>query len=111
MSGQTDTLPRRIVIVGGIAGGMSCAARARRLDEHAQVILLERGDQVSVATCGLPYYVGGEITDAARLQVQTPRSLAASLDLDVRVRHEVIGLDPERRLVTVRSEAGVGTIA
>ena len=66
---------------------------------------------MSVATCGLPYYLGGEeFTDAARLQVQTPRSLEASLDLDVRVRHEVIGLDPERRLVTVRSEAGVGTI-
>jgi len=102
--------PRRIVIVGGVAGGMSCAARARRLDEHAGIVLLERGDHVSVATCGLPYYLGGEIEDAARLQVQTPRSLAASLDLDVRVQHEVIGLDPERRTVTVRSAAGVGTI-
>lgn len=102
--------PQRIVIVGGVAGGMSCAARARRLDEHAEIVLLERGDHVSVATCGLPYYLSGEIEDPARLQVQTPRSLAASLDLDVRVRREVIALDPERRTVTVRSEAGVDTI-
>ncbi len=112
MSGlRPQDRPRRIVIVGGVAGGMSCAARARRLDEHAQIVLLERSDHVSVATCGLPYYLGGEIEDAALLQVQTTRSLRASLDLDVRVRHEVIGLDPERRIVTVRSKAGVGAIA
>jgi NADPH-dependent 2,4-dienoyl-CoA reductase/sulfur reductase-like enzyme/rhodanese-related sulfurtransferase len=107
---KPPAVPHRIVIVGGVAGGMSCAARARRLDEHAEIILLERGDHVSVATCGLPYYLSGEIEDPAKLQVQTPRSLAASLDLDVRVRHEVIGLDPDRRTVTVRSEAGVGTL-
>ncbi|MFN8520930.1 MAG: FAD-dependent oxidoreductase [Chloroflexota bacterium] len=107
----TGPVRRRIVIVGGVAGGMSCAARARRLDEHAQIVLLERGDHVSVATCGLPYYLGGEITDEARLQVQTPRSLAASLDLDVRVRHEVTGLDVEHRTVTVRSDTGVEALA
>lgn len=102
---------RRIVIVGGVAGGMSCAARARRLDEHAEIVLLERGGHVSVATCGLPYHVSGEITDASPLQVHTPASLAASLDLDVRVRHEVTGLDVEARTVTVRSEQGTRTLA
>src|SRR5690606_37859592 len=82
----------RIVIVGGVAGGMSAAARARRLDESAEIVVLERGEHVSFANCGLPYYVGGEIFDEDALLVQTPEKLAASLALDVRPRHEVIGL-------------------
>lgn len=98
--------PRRIVIVGGVAGGMSCAARARRLDEHAQITVLERGDHVSFANCGLPYYVGGEIDDRNVLLVQTPASLRASLALDVRIRHEVTGIDAQRRRVTVVSDRG-----
>ena len=72
----------RIVIVGGVAAGMSAAARARRLDEHAEIIVLERGNHVSFANCGLPYYVGGEIADRSSLLVQTPESLKAALDLD-----------------------------
>lgn len=108
---RTSGEPRRIVVVGGIGGGMSCAARARRLDEHAQIIVLERGDRASVATCGLPYYIGGEIGDPASLEVQTPETLAASLRLDVRVGHEVIALDPEARVLTVRSADGVATVA
>lgn len=84
---------RRVVVVGGVAGGMSCAARARRLDEHADIVVLERGEHVSFANCGLPYHVGGEIGHAADLLVQTPQSLRDALALDVRVRHEVIGLD------------------
>lgn len=98
--------PRRIVIVGGVAGGMSCAARARRLDESAKIVVLERGEHVSFANCGLPYYVGGEIDDPARLLVQTPASLAASLDLDVRPRHDVVALDAAAREVTVRTPQG-----
>ncbi|MBN9612502.1 MAG: pyridine nucleotide-disulfide oxidoreductase, partial [Actinobacteria bacterium] len=67
----------RIVIVGGVAAGMSAAARARRLDEHAEIIVLERGDEVSFANCGLPYYVGGEIQDRDSLLLHTPASLRA----------------------------------
>lgn len=99
-------MSRRIVVVGGVAGGMSCAARARRLDESAEIIVLERGAHVSFANCGLPYYVGGEITDRDRLLVQTPESLKASLDLDVRTGHDVIGLDAGAREVLVRTPAG-----
>lgn len=97
----------RLVVVGGVAGGMSCAARARRLDETAEIVVLERGPYVSFANCGLPYYVGGEIADRDRLLVQTPESLRGALALDVRPGHEVIGVDPARRTVTVRSAAGV----
>lgn len=100
----------RIVVVGGVAGGMSAAARARRLDEHAEIIVLERGEHPSYANCGLPYYVGGEIADPASLLVQTPESLAASLALDVRVRHEVTGLDAEARTVRVSGPGGEETL-
>jgi len=97
----------RLVVVGGVAGGMSAAARARRLDESAEIVVLERGPHVSFANCGLPYFVGGEITDPERLLVQTPESLRGALALDVRTGHEVVGLDPEARTVTVRTPAGV----
>lgn len=96
----------RIVIVGGVAAGMSAAARARRLDEHAEIIVLERGPYVSFANCGLPYYVGGEIADRARLLVQTPESLRAALDLDVRTHQEVVDLDADAKSVTVRTAEG-----
>ena len=96
----------KIVIVGGVAGGMSCAARARRLDEAAEIIVLERGEHVSFANCGLPYYVGGEITDPGALLVQTPASLRAALDLDVRTRHDATGLDADRKVVTVNTPDG-----
>ena len=96
----------KIVIVGGVAGGMSCAARARRLDEAAEIVVLERGEHVSFANCGLPYYVGGEITDPGALLVQTPTSLRAALNLDVRTRHDVTGLDADRKVVTVRTPDG-----
>ena len=101
----------RMVIVGGVAGGMSCAARARRLDETAQIVVLERGAHVSYANCGLPYYVGGEIVDPAALLVQTPESLRAALALDVRTGHDVTGVDVEQRIVTVESPTGTERIA
>lgn len=97
---------KRVVIVGGVAGGMSCAARARRLDESAEIVVLERGEHVSYANCGLPYYVGGEIESADSLLVQTPERLRAALNLDVRTGHEVVAIDPGAREVTVRSSAG-----
>lgn len=96
----------RIVIVGGVAGGMSCAARARRLDEGAEIIVLERGAHVSFANCGLPYFVGGEITEERSLLVQTPESLRAALALDVRTGSEVTALDTTAKSVTVRTEDG-----
>jgi len=95
--------------VGGVGGGMSCAARARRLDERAEILVLERGEHVSVATCGLPYHLGGEVEERA-LQVQSPESLRAALDLDVRPRHEVVGLDTAARTVAVRTPDGDETI-
>lgn len=93
----------RIVIVGGVAGGMSCAARARRLDESAEIVVLERGTHVSFANCGLPYFVGGEITEERSLLVQTPASLRAALALDVRTRSEVTALDTTAKTVSVQS--------
>nr|WP_297426930.1 FAD-dependent oxidoreductase [uncultured Actinotalea sp.] len=96
----------RIVIVGGVAGGMSAAARARRLSEDAEIVVLERGELVSFANCGLPYHVGDEIPDRSALLLQTPESLAAALRLDVRVRHDVTAIDRERRQVHVRRLRG-----
>ena len=101
----------RLVIVGGVAGGMSAAARYRRLDENAEIVVLERGGEVSFANCGLPYYVGGEIVDEASLLVATPESLRASLDIDVRTRTEAVALDAERRELTVRTAEGESTLA
>lgn len=92
----------KLVIIGGVAAGMSAAARARRLDEKAEIVVFERGPHVSYANCGLPYYVGGEIVDDADLLLHTPRSLKDVLDLDVRIHHEVTGIDPEAKTVTVR---------
>ncbi|WP_024285734.1 FAD-dependent oxidoreductase [Cellulomonas sp. KRMCY2] len=101
----------KIVIVGGVAGGMSAAARARRLAEDAQIVVLERGEFVSFANCGLPYHLGEEITDRSALLVQTPESLAAALALDVRTGHEVTSIDRVARTVTVRSAGGTEVIS
>jgi NADPH-dependent 2,4-dienoyl-CoA reductase/sulfur reductase-like enzyme/rhodanese-related sulfurtransferase len=101
----------KIVIVGGVAAGMSAAARARRLDEGAEIVVLERGEHVSFAGCGLPYHVGGEIDSADGLLVQTPASLAAALNLDVRTHHDVIALDADARTLQVRTPDGEQTIS
>ena len=92
----------KVVIVGGVAGGMSAATRLRRLDEHAEIVVFERGEYVSFANCGLPYYVGGVITDRNALLLQTPDSLAARFAIDVRTCHEVTAIDREAREVRVR---------
>ncbi len=97
---------RRIVVVGGVAGGMSAAARARRLDERASIIVLEQSDHVSFAGCGLPYQLSGEIADRDTLLLHTPASLRASLDLDVRTRHRVTAVDRAARTVTVAAQGG-----
>lgn len=92
----------KVIIVGGVAGGMSAATRLRRLSEDAQIVVLERGNHVSFANCGLPYYVGGLIAERDALLLQTPESLAARFALDVRVRSEVVAIDTAARTVTIR---------
>lgn len=99
----------RIVVVGGVAGGMSAAARARRLAEDAQIVVLERGEYVSFANCGLPYHVSDEIPHRSALLVQTPESLRAALNLDVRTGHEVVAIDRAARTVTAVHTTAAGT--
>ncbi|WP_040437397.1 FAD-dependent oxidoreductase [Aestuariimicrobium kwangyangense] len=98
-----STPPRRIVIIGGVAGGMSAATRLRRLDESLDIVVVERTNHVSYANCGLPYYVGGVITERQSLLLQTPASLGARFRLDVRVATEVTAIDPDQRVVTLRA--------
>lgn len=100
MSGSSSA-PLRVVIVGGVAGGMSTATRLRRLDEHAQITVLEKSGHVSYANCGLPYFVGGVIEHEEDLLLQTPERLFDRFRLDVRVHHEVTSIDPVARTVTV----------
>jgi NADPH-dependent 2,4-dienoyl-CoA reductase/sulfur reductase-like enzyme/rhodanese-related sulfurtransferase len=95
----------KVVIVGGVAGGMSTATRLRRRDEFAEIVVFERSEHVSFANCGLPYYVGGAIADRRSLLLQTPQSLAARFRIDVRVRHEVTGIDRAAKTVRVRDLA------
>ena len=96
---------QRIVIVGGVAGGASAAARARRLCELCEIIVFERGPHVSFANCGLPYFVGGEIIEQDSLLLQTPETLRARFNLDVRVSTEVVAVDRARQIVKVRELA------
>lgn len=97
---------RRVVIVGGVAGGMSAATRLRRLDEDASIVVIERSGHVSYANCGLPYYVGGVIEEEQDLLLQTPERLFERFRLDVRVGTEVVAIDPSAHTVTVRPTDG-----
>lgn len=96
----------KVVIIGGVAGGASCATRLRRLDESAEIVILERGDHVSYANCGLPYYVGGKIEREESLTVASPGFLRARFGIDVRVRSEAVGIDTEKNVVRVRERDG-----
>ena len=91
----------KVVIIGGVAGGASAAARLRRLDEKAEIIMLEKGEYISFANCGLPYYIGGEIKQKSALTLQTPRSFNARFNVDVRTLSEAVKIDPARKVVTV----------
>ncbi|MDH6235740.1 FAD-dependent oxidoreductase [Cryobacterium sp. CG_9.6] len=93
----------KTLIVGGVAGGMSAATRLRRLDEQAEIVVFERGQYVSFANCGLPYYVGGLIENRSELLLQTPESLTSRFRLDVRINNEVTSIDRAARTVTVRN--------
>ena len=96
----------KVVIIGGVAGGASCATRLRRLDESAEIVILERGDHVSYANCGLPYFVGGKIEREESLTVASPGFLRARFGIDVRVRSEAVGIDVEKKTVRVREREG-----
>ncbi len=93
----------KVVIVGGVAGGATAAARLRRLDEEAQVVVFERSGYVSYANCGLPYYIGGVIEDPQALTLQTPESFFARFRVDMRVRHEVTAIHPDKKTVSVKN--------
>ncbi|QOY60851.1 FAD-dependent oxidoreductase [Thermophilibacter immobilis] len=94
---------KKIVIIGGVAGGATAAARLRRLDERAHIVILERSGYVSYANCGLPYYVGGTITDRSKLTLQTPESFRARFNIDVHVHQEAVSIDRAQQVVHVRN--------
>lgn len=94
---------QKILIVGGVAGGASTAPRLRRLDEQAEIIMFERGEYVSFANCGLPYYIGGEIKEKSALTVQTPQDFIDKFDIDVRVFNEVTAIDTAKKTITVQN--------
>ena len=95
------TTGKKILIVGGVAGGAGTAARLRRLDENARIILFERGSYISFANCALPYYIGGEITDKNALTVQTVQSFTARFNVDVRIHSNVTAIHPDTKTVSV----------
>ena len=99
----------RILIVGGVAGGASCAARARRLNESARIILFDRGPYVSFANCGLPYYVGNVIDEEKKLLVASPELFAQRFNIEVRTENDVTAIDRARREIEV-SELSTGRL-
>lgn len=96
----------KVVIIGGVAGGATAAARMRRNCEDAEIVLIERGDYISYANCGLPYYLGGVISDRDDLFVQTPASFGKRFNVDVRVQHEVTAIDKDAKSLTIRTRDG-----
>lgn len=95
----------KIVIIGGVAGGASAATRLRRMDEKAEIILIERGDYISFANCGLPYHIGGVISEREKLLVVTPKELRDTFKIDARVRNEALSINRKKREVTIRDLA------
>ena len=93
----------KVVIIGGVAGGATAAARIRRLDEKAEIIVFEKSGYVSYANCGLPYYIGGVIQNKEELTLQTPESFWKRFQITMKVRHEVTGIFPERKTVAVKN--------
>ncbi|MBD5645179.1 CoA-disulfide reductase [Clostridium botulinum] len=95
---------KKVLIIGGVAGGASAAARLRRLDENAQIIMFERGEHISFANCGLPYYIGETIKERDNLLVQTPEAMMGRFNIDVRVNSEVVSINTKEKKVTVNSK-------
>jgi NADPH-dependent 2,4-dienoyl-CoA reductase/sulfur reductase-like enzyme/peroxiredoxin family protein/rhodanese-related sulfurtransferase/TusA-related sulfurtransferase len=96
-------MSKKVLIVGGVAGGASAAARLRRLDEDAHIVMFERDPYISFANCGLPYYIGGSIQDRSKLLVQTPEAMHKRFNIDVRIQSEVVSIDPVNKKVRVES--------
>ena len=93
----------KVVIVGGVAGGATAAARIRRLDEQAEIVVFERSGYISYANCGLPYYIGGVIEDPEELTLQTPESFFSRFCIQMKIHHEVTAIHPDRKTVTVKN--------
>ena len=93
----------KVIIVGGVAGGATAAARLRRLDEKAEIIVFERTGYISYANCGLPYYIGGIIEDREDLTLQTPESFFRRFRIHMKVHHEVTAIHPDRKTVSVKN--------
>lgn len=98
----------KYVIIGGVAGGATAAARIRRIDENAQIILIEKGKYISYANCGLPYYIGGTISDRSRLFVQTPASFGGRFKVEVRTESEAVGIDTDKKQVMIKGRKPAG---
>ena len=98
-------MAKRVLIVGGVAGGASCAARLRRLDEKCEIVMFDRGQFVSFANCGLPYFVGDVIHEEQKLLVASPALFRDRFSINVRVGHDVTAIDRERRVITVKDLA------
>ena len=94
---------KKIVIIGGVAGGATAAARLRRLDEHAHIIMIERGEYISFANCGLPYYIGGIIKNRNRLMVTNPTAMNNRYRIDIRTQTEARRIHPDRQEVELHS--------
>ncbi|WMJ80872.1 FAD-dependent oxidoreductase [Clostridium sp. MB40-C1] len=94
---------KKVLIIGGVAGGASAAARLRRLDENTEIILFERGSHISFANCGLPYYIGGSIQERENLLVSTPEDMKDKFNIDVRIKSEVVNIDTDKKEVTVNN--------
>ena len=95
----------KVLIVGGVAGGASAAARLRRVDEEAEIILFEKGEHISFANCGLPYYIGGVINSKDKLLVQTPEKMKERFRIDVRIYSEVTKIDTVNKKVEILDHA------
>jgi len=96
-------MSNKVLIVGGVAGGASTAARLRRNDEDAEIILFERGEYISFANCGLPYYIGGAIEQRDALLVQTPEAMGTRFNMDIRIQNEVTSIDRKNKKVIVKN--------
>ena len=97
-------MARKIIIVGGVAGGASAVARLRRLDEKAEIIMFERGEYISFANCGLPYYIGESIKERGKLLVQTPEAMKSRFNIDIRINSNVISVDTQNKVVRIESK-------
>lgn len=97
-------MPKKTVIIGGVAGGATAAARLRRRDENMEIVVLEKGDYISFANCGLPYYIGDVIKSRDALLLQTPEAMKKKFNIDVRTKAEAAAIDPKEHKVLVRRD-------